>query len=180
MPFITFPFSLLKRWRSPLANPTTKRLILRLAQDTAVAAPLNGRSATNSFSPDVTDQTTTFTSSPKCLSTERRGWKEDEKVPMLIKRLHPWLIARWFTGLVWQRRVFWSLNSILSDPEVIVIVVTFSCRRKTQEEHFSYLKSPLPPLSESPLPLPFMIQNDINVFNCELLPSVGIWWSMHT
>lgn len=64
------PFSLQKRWRSPLANPITKRLVSRLAQDTAVAGPLKGRSATNSFSPEATDQTTTLESSPSHLSAK--------------------------------------------------------------------------------------------------------------
>lgn len=68
---VTFPpSSLQKRWRSPEANPITKRLVSRLAQHTAVAAPLKGRSATNNFSPEATDQTTTFASSPSHLSAK--------------------------------------------------------------------------------------------------------------
>ena len=64
------PFSLQKRRRSPLANPITKQLVSRLAQHTAVAGPLKGCSATNSFSPEATDQTTTLASSPSHLSAQ--------------------------------------------------------------------------------------------------------------
>ncbi len=98
--FITFPSSLQKRWRSPLANPTTKRLISRLAQDTAVAAPLKGRSATNSFSPDATAQTTALESSPINYQQQKRTLVYKRDAPMLIKRLHPGLTAIWFTGLI--------------------------------------------------------------------------------
>jgi len=70
---VTFPpSSLQKRWRSPEVNPITKQLVSRLAQHTAVAAPLKGLSATNNFSPEATDQTTTFASSPSHLSAKRK------------------------------------------------------------------------------------------------------------
>jgi len=53
-----------------VANPTTKQLVSRLAQHTAVAVPLKARSALNSLSPEATDQTTTFALSPSHLSAK--------------------------------------------------------------------------------------------------------------
>jgi len=97
--FITLPSSLQKRWRSLLANPTTKQLILRLAQDTAIATPLKGHSAANSFSPEATAQTTALESSPINCQQKSVGL-ENEDAPMLIKQLHPGLTASWFTGLI--------------------------------------------------------------------------------
>lgn len=64
------------RWRSPVAKPTTKQLLSRLVQDTAVAAPLKGRSATKSFLPVAMDQTITVESSanhPHEQQSVRRG-----------------------------------------------------------------------------------------------------------
>ena len=77
--YITFPPSLQKRWISPLANPTTKRLASWLVQDTAVAGPLKGCSDSNSCSPEATDQTTALESSPNHLLVKRRGFGENER-----------------------------------------------------------------------------------------------------
>ena len=96
----------------------------RLAHDTAVAAPLKGRSVTNSLSPEATAQTTALESSPINCQKKNVGL-ENESAPMLIKQLHPGLTASWFTGLVCARRVFWSLNSTLSEIVVIVGTILF-------------------------------------------------------